>query len=298
MGECESVQARRSLMRQLINLVFVPFLSHVWCESQGVVTPSCCPQVFLSSGGPLASKSPDTLGIYTVSNQRLANNPRPIYLKQIAGKDFYLYYRTSKDEDKGWTVSSELLGAEQLVSTSVQGANCPAGIFGGFLGDGLERDNSFSIECHSDVVKVACCDSLEVKGTLGGISGKYVRNGDVNGHPSYAGGQSNSTGLYYKKAGYGEDGWAFGDQSHVAKVTTGEKGPCPDLVTRGTMGTSSDPSLMIVCRVEESRVQDPGVPVAPLAKKATMSTSAKESISNSIFLRLVILIYLSIENRP
>ena len=61
------------------------------------------------------------------------------------------------------------------------------GIFGGYeSSETSNRDESFSIDCHSDVVKVQCCPNIKVTSTLQpGLSGDYEKVGDYNGHTLY-----------------------------------------------------------------------------------------------------------------
>ena len=56
---------------------------------------SCCPQVFLSSSDLLAEKQAPALGIFTLANQRIANNTHPVYVKHADNQDFFLYFRQS-----------------------------------------------------------------------------------------------------------------------------------------------------------------------------------------------------------
>ena len=61
------------------------------------------------------------------------------------------------------------------------------GIFGGYeSSETSSRDESFSIDCHSDVVKVQCCPNIKVTSKLQpGLSGHYEKVGDYNGHTLY-----------------------------------------------------------------------------------------------------------------
>merc|ERR1712032_1512357 len=111
-------------------------------QTEGIVTSSCCPQVFLSSSGSLEQTQSAALGIYTLSSQKIAGNPHPVYLKSTPG-----------------------------------------------------QDHSFSIECHSDQVKIDCCKTITLKANpngpiathQGGVLGDYVKAKDVNGHTAYSG---------------------------------------------------------------------------------------------------------------
>ena len=53
----------------------------------------CCSQVFLSSNAGLAASAPFSLGIYTLSGERIASNQHPVYVKHSDTGDHYLYYR-------------------------------------------------------------------------------------------------------------------------------------------------------------------------------------------------------------
>ena len=66
---------------------------------QAQVQSACCSQVFLSSKAGLADSAPFSLGIYTVSSQKIASNPHPVYVKHTETGDYYLYFR-EKGEDK------------------------------------------------------------------------------------------------------------------------------------------------------------------------------------------------------
>jgi len=61
-------------------------------QTEGIVTSSCCPQVFLSSSGSLGQTQSAALGIYTLSSQKIAGNDHPVYLKSSLEQDFYLYF--------------------------------------------------------------------------------------------------------------------------------------------------------------------------------------------------------------
>ena len=65
---------------------------------QAQVQSACCSQVFLSSKAGLADSAPFSLGIYTVSSQKIASNPHPVYVKHTETGDYYLYFR-EKGED-------------------------------------------------------------------------------------------------------------------------------------------------------------------------------------------------------
>lgn len=60
---------------------------------QAQVQSTCCSQVFLSSTAGLAASAPFSLGIYTISSQRIAGNTHPVYVKHSDTGDHYLYFR-------------------------------------------------------------------------------------------------------------------------------------------------------------------------------------------------------------
>ena len=62
-------------------------------EVEGRESPSCCPQVFLSSSDLLADKQAPALGIFTLASQKIANNTHPVYVKHADSQDFFLYFR-------------------------------------------------------------------------------------------------------------------------------------------------------------------------------------------------------------
>ena len=71
---------------------------------QAQVESTCCGQVFLSSTAGLAASAPFSLGIYTVSSQKIAGNPHPVYVKHSDTGDHYLYFR-EKGEARGAVLS-------------------------------------------------------------------------------------------------------------------------------------------------------------------------------------------------
>ena len=80
----------------VLNLVIqVPWILMVSGETPGVVSTSCCSNVFLSSSATLAKTQSGVLGIFTLSSQKIANNPHPVYIKQSSDQDYYLYFRQS-----------------------------------------------------------------------------------------------------------------------------------------------------------------------------------------------------------
>ena len=124
-------------------------------------------------------------------------------------------------------MQTKLLGSTLSLASRSEAA-CPLGITGAWDGDLQTRDPTFTIQCHSDAVRVECCQHLQVLafttgdillrqlllygqvGSLGqlggaGVAGEYSRVGDHNGHPLYTG--PANTALWYRKAGWGPDGW-------------------------------------------------------------------------------------------
>ena len=80
----------------LLHLVIQgPWILMVLGETPGVVSTSCCSNVFLSSSSTLAKTQSGVLGIFTLSSQKIANNPHPVYIKQSSDQDYYLYFRQS-----------------------------------------------------------------------------------------------------------------------------------------------------------------------------------------------------------
>jgi len=278
-------------------------------QSEGVVTPSCCAQIFVSSSGPLAKTQSATLGIYTLSSQRIAGNPRPVYLKSQGENDFYLYYRDKDEGPRGWLVGPQLLEDIFYLTTKQEGPNCPSGLYGAF-DTNSDRDDSFAIECHSDQVKVSCCERVTVTASgpvatnQGGVLGDYNKVEDANGHTAYKGGHINAS-LFYRKAGHGPDGWMIGPEveNSIFMVTTRNKGFCPDEVMNGyDRDQESDSSLRIECKVPEEIIpnQDPGVPLTPLAveplsNRESINNSARHTLINSACFRILCIVYLMLE---
>ena len=87
----------RSPLLMLISLLYLAtpgtWMSMVAGETPGVVSNSCCSQVFLSSSSTLSKTQSGVLGIYSITSQKIANNPHPVYIKQNKDQDFYLYFR-------------------------------------------------------------------------------------------------------------------------------------------------------------------------------------------------------------
>ena len=87
-------------------LVAAVLLSSNLISGQEVTaSSSCCPQVFLSSSDLLADKQAPALGIFTLANQKIANNSHPVYVKHANNQDFFLYFRQS-DQSGGSRVVS------------------------------------------------------------------------------------------------------------------------------------------------------------------------------------------------
>jgi len=260
---------------------------HAAAQTEGVVTSSCCPQVFLSSSGSLEQTQSAALGIYTLSSQKIAGNPHPVYLKSTPGHDFYLYFRDQDSGPRGWLVGQQLL-EDIFFLTTKQEASCPAGIVGAF-DTTSEKDHSFSIECHSDQVKIDCCKTITMKADpsgpiathQGGLLGDYTKAEDVNGHTAYSGPMG--TSLFFRKAGHGPDGWMVGPEVEHASfmVTTRNKGVCPSEVIGGfDRDKEEDSSLRMECTVPLADLQDPGVPSSPLveANRKPINNSATQNL--------------------
>jgi len=279
-------------------------------ETPGVVSTSCCSQVFLSSSATLSTTQSAALGIYTISSQKIANNPHSVYIKQNKNQDFYLYFRQSDvGGPQGWIVGPQLLEDSYYITTHNSDSMCPGGIYGGFDSDDITRDDTFSIECHSDQVKVDCCSLLKVssEGALatkqGAVMGDYRKVGDFNGHTWYQGGHTN-TSLFYRKSGHGPDGWMVGMDldENTFIVTTRDKSYCPDVVMMGydrNQEEGMDTSFRITCQATSSTPkQDPGVPVAPLKPLETLTaeksinSSARQTLLCSVCFRLLVIVYL------
>jgi len=262
---------------------------------------SCCSQVFLSSQGLLAQSNQQSLGIYTISSQKIANNEHPVYIKNTDIQDFYLYFR-DKDDDlpRGWVVGPQLLEDSFFLTTNNFFKKCPNGIYGGFNSDN-SKDDTFEINCHSDNIKFNCCPSVKVvSNDQQGLNGQYEKIGDYNGRPLYQGGPAN-TSLYYRKAGFGPDGWVVGmghqDQNSFM-ISTKEKSYCPDEVQSGFgQDGAKDNGFEVTCYVADDHfeLQDPGIPAEPLdplPPQKTMSSAARETITSSLFFRLMAIAYI------
>ena len=110
-----------------------------------------------------------------------------------------------------------------------------------------------------------------------------------NGHTWYQGGHTN-TSLYFRKAGYGPDGWVIGTdlKENNFIITTRDKSHCPDRVKEAFDHDQTKDSLTIYCQVaEEELSQDPGIPAAPLevmkADKAISAAARNTLISSASF---------------
>ena len=63
-------------------------------------------------------------------------------------------------------MSTDLDAPFLYVTTRQTEAGCPDGIVGGYDRDrDVDFDDSFSVECHSEVVEVPCCLSVTVNAT-------------------------------------------------------------------------------------------------------------------------------------
>lgn len=276
-------------------------------QSEGVVSQSCCPQVFLSSSGPLASSQSQAMGIYTLTSQKIAGNSHPVYHKSAHGEDYYLYYRDQEEGPRGWLVGGALLENVFFLTTKQEGARCPAGLYGGW-DTNSERDSTFGIECHSDQVNVDCCGTVTISSSgavasqNGGVLGEYTKVDDFNGHAAYRGGHLNVS-LFYRKAGHGSDGWMVGPglDQNTLMVTTRNKGFCPDVVVEGFQNDKvQDPTLRVSCSVPLSEIQDPGVPVSPLVlepltNRKSINSSARDTVINSACFRIICTLYLAVQ---
>lgn len=185
--------------------------------------------------------------------------------------------------------------------TTKQEASCPAGIVGAW-GTTSEKDHSFSIECHSDQVKIDCCKTITLKADpngriathQGGVLGDYTKKAeDVNGHSAYIGPMG--TSLFFRKAGHGPDGWMVGPEvDHTSlMVTTRNKGICPNEVMGGyDRDSEEDSSLRMECTVPLADLQDPGIPSSPLLepqsnRKSINSLAPRDLLPLSISLKMV-----------
>ncbi|XP_023338245.1 uncharacterized protein LOC111708953, partial [Eurytemora carolleeae] len=132
----------------------------------------CCPQIFLQSSGVLGSTQSSVLGIYTISNQKLANTPHPVYTKSEEETQFHVYFRVKSYGPQGWVVGGDLLEDSFYIATGQSTLDCPDGIVGGLYGENQTVvDEKFSIECHSDQVKIPCCESVNISAT--GVIGEH-----------------------------------------------------------------------------------------------------------------------------
>ena len=162
-------------------------------------------------------------------------------------------------------------------------AACPDGVAGGYDRDrDADFDDSFSVECHSEIVEVPCCLSLSVNATRSGweisrqvivndmrltkeylfSSGSVAENqpavlfdydqvGSLNGRPLYHG---NQFGLdfyvYFRKTGRSSDGWTIAMEpgSDLFSVTSRNTADCPDEVKVGyDRNKFEDDSFRIKC---------------------------------------------------
>ena len=185
----------------------------------------------------------------------------------------------------GWRVSTDLEANYLYVTTRQTAAEaaCPDGVAGGYDRDrDADFDDSFSVECHSEIVEVPCCLSLSVNATRSGweisrqvivndmrltkeylfSSGSVAENqpavlfdydqvGSLNGRPLYHG---NQFGLdfyvYFRKTGRSSDGWTIAMEpgSDLFSVTSRNTADCPDEVKVGyDRNKFEDDSFRIKC---------------------------------------------------
>lgn len=279
------------------------FNQNIWAE-EGVVTAQCCSQVFLSSSGILSDTQSAVLGIYTKTNTKIANNSHPVYVKhQKEDSQYFLYFRNKESGPQGWIVGKELLEDSFYISTRNDQLDCANGIFGGFDRGQLDSyDPKFSIECHSDQVRIDCCKNVKIsssgaiEGNQGAALGDYVYEGDFNGHPYYKG--THNMFLFYRKKGSGPDGWMISPKEKdedLFSVTTRQKEYCPStLSTAYDRDRTRDDTFAVTCQVGELE-QDPGASLEPIPP-TPINSSAKETMVKSVCFRLLLVIYIAISN--
>jgi len=183
--------------------LFLP-LVFTGCVS-GEGAEDCCPQIFLQSSGNLGETQSAVLGIYTITNQKLANTPHPVYAKLEEQGRHHVYFRVNKYGPQGWIVGGELLEDSFYITTGQTQPSCPEGIVGGSSGGNqTDVDIKFSIECHTDQVKIPCCQTVNVTANgivqrnQGGSLGVFKQSGDLNGRPLY---KANEEEDYYQDPG-------------------------------------------------------------------------------------------------
>lgn len=91
----------------------------------------------------------------------------------------------------GWTIGPVLNGSIFNVATRNSAVDCPEGIAGAYDRDET-RDDSFSIECHSEEVHVECCTKVWVNASEAIMNNQGARIGlyeqmeqPINGYPVY-----------------------------------------------------------------------------------------------------------------
>jgi len=136
-------------------------------------------------------------------------------------------------------------------------------------------------------------------GQLGGagVAGEYSRVGDHNGHPLYTG--PANTALWYRKAGWGPDGWILGPNPHQGEasgdwvIATRSLAHCPDQVQRGEDRAGvEDPALRLVCLAAPTP-QDPAVAAGPPAPPAQrpVSAAARDTLLSSACFRILVITF-------
>ena len=84
----------------------------------------------------------------------------------------------------GWRVSTDLEANIVYVTTRQTAAEaaCPDGVEGGYDRDrDADLDDTFSVECHSEIVQVPCCLSISVNASRSETV-KYQNNNDCTAY--------------------------------------------------------------------------------------------------------------------
>jgi len=292
-------------MNSGVLFLFLPLVFKGCVSGEGA--EDCCPQIFLQSSGNLGETQSAVLGIYTITNQKLANTPHPVYAKLEEQGRHHVYFRVNKYGPQGWIVGGELLEDSFYITTGQTQPSCPEGIVGGSSGGNqTDVDIKFSIECHTDQVKIPCCQTVNVTANgivqrnQGGSLGVFKQSGDLNGRPLYKGGHMAGF-LFYRKTGSGPDGWVISTSTdpNFLMVTTRQKEYCPDVITAGfDRDEEMDNSLSIACvaNEEEDYYQDPGLSALPLNRTTDQPTkdmvSANSGVLSMNSIRILSLLYL------
>lgn len=225
---------------------------------EGDAVQECCSRVFLSARGAIEENQGGLLGIYNYTG---IHNKRPYYAKKFLNDTYYLFYNIGGPAAAGWRVSTDLEANYLYVTTRQTAAEaaCPDGVAGGYDRDrDADFDDSFSVECHSEIVEVPCCLSLSVNATSGSVAENqpavlfdYDQVGSLNGRPLYHG---NQFGLdfyvYFRKTGRSSDGWTIAMEpgSDLFSVTSRNTADCPDEVKVGyDRNKFEDDSFRIKC---------------------------------------------------